>query len=195
MKKRILAVLCGAILFHVAPLTMAADVDSRALIDEARKVSGRLLGDVRAELVRELERSGPVRAIIVCKYSAPEASAAISRETGMRVTRVSLRPRNPAIGDPDVWEQQVLLDFERRFTNGEKAEAMEYSEVVAEPAGRYFRYMKAIPTGQPCLACHGLIENISEAVRAKLNAEYPHDRGVNYRLGQVRGGVSIKKSL
>ena len=195
MKKRILAVFLGVALFQIAPLASATDVDSRPLLDEARKVSGRLLGEIRGELVRELERSGPVRAIIVCKYSAPETAAAISRETGMRVTRVSLRPRNRTIGEPDVWEQQILLDFERRVSAGEKAEGLEQSEIVAEPAGRYFRYMKAIPMGQPCLACHGPAENISEAVRAKLNGEYPHDQGINYRLGQVRGAVSIKKPL
>lgn len=195
MHKQILSLFFGVALLHLVPQVSAADTDSKPLLDEARKVSGRLLGEIRGELVRELERSGPVRAIIVCKYSAPEASAAISRETGMRVTRVSLRPRNRTIGDPDVWEQQILLDFEKRVTAGEKADALEYSEVVVEPAGRYFRYMKAIPMGQPCLACHGPAENISEAVRAKLNGEYPHDIGVNYRLGQVRGAVSIKKQL
>lgn len=195
MKKRILAVFLGAALLQPMLPLSAAETDSRPLLDDARKAAGRLLAGIRTELQRELERSGPVRAIIVCKYSAPEASAAISRETGMRVTRVSLRPRNQALGEPDVWEQQILLDFEKRFSAGEKADAMEYSEVVVEPAGRYFRYMKAIPTGQPCLACHGPVENISEAVRAKLNGEYPHDRGVNYRQGQVRGAVSIKKQL
>lgn len=195
MRNRVLALLLGAVLFQPLGLVLAADVDVRPLLDEARRASDRLLGEIRGELVRELERSGPVRAIIVCKYSAPETAASISREMGMRVTRVSLRPRNPTIGDPDVWEQKHLLDFEKRVAAGEKADGMERSEVVVEPAGRYFRYMKAIPTGQPCLVCHGPLENIPEAVRAKLNGEYPHDRGVNYGLGQVRGAVSVKKPL
>lgn len=195
MKMRTLAVFFGALLWHGLPSVSAGEIDSRPLLDEARKVSGRLLGEIRAELQRELERSGPVRAIVACKYSVPEASAAISRETGMRVTRVSLRPRNRLIGEPDAWEQQILLDFERRVSTGEKADGLEYSETVAEPGGRYFRYMKAIPVVQSCLACHGPLENISEAVRAKLNGDYPHDRSVNYRLGQVRGAVSVKKPL
>ena len=195
MKNRILAVVFGAALLPLVLPVSAADADNRALLDEARKASGRLLGEIRSELTRELERSGPVRAIIVCKYSAPEIAIAISRETGMRVTRVSLRPRNRMIGDPDVWEQQVLLDFEKRVSEGKKADAMEYSEVVVEPAGSYFRYMKAIPVGQACLTCHGPVENIPGAVRAKLGGEYPHDLGVNYRLGEVRGAVSIKKPL
>lgn len=195
MQKRILAIFFGALLFPLPSLVLAAEADNRPLVDEARKVASRLLTDVRAELMRELEASGPVRAIIVCKYSAPELSGVISREKGMRVARVSLRPRNPMVGAADVWEQKNLLDFERRITAGEKAESLERSEVVVEPGGRYFRYMKAIPMGQPCLACHGTAESISEAVRAKLASEYPHDNSTNYRSGQLRGAVSIKKQL
>ena len=195
MFKQVLSGLCAAFLFLFAPGAIAGEQDSRAYLDEARKVSSGLLGELRGELMRELERSGPVRAINVCRYSAPELSATISRQTGMRVTRVSLRPRNPLIGEPDAWEQRALLDFEKRITDGEKAEALELSEVVVEPAGRYFRYAKAIPMGALCLACHGPAENISEAVRARLSVEYPRDRGVNYHPGQIRGAVSVKKPL
>lgn len=140
------------------------------------------LGDIGGELVRELKVTGPVRAIIVCKFTAPEAAASISRETGMRVVRVSPRPRNRTNGEPDIWERQALLDFEKRLVGGEKLETLERSEIVVEPKGRSYRYAKAIPMGQACLACHGPADP-PEAVRAKLNVEYPHDRGVDYRTG------------
>jgi hypothetical protein len=172
----------------------ASDEDVRQrYLEETRKAAAQVLTQVRTEMMREMERTGPIRSIVVCKYSAPEMTSGISRQTGMRVTRVSLRPRNRALGEPDAWEQQVLLDFERRFTKGEKVETLEASEVVVEPAGRFFRYMKAIPVGQPCLACHGPVSAMSEGVKAQLASEYPHDRAVNYELGQVRGGVSVKK--
>jgi hypothetical protein len=172
----------------------ASDEDIRQrFLEEARKAATQVMTQVRTEMLREMERTGPIRSIVVCKYSAPEMTSGVSRQTGMRVTRVSLRPRNRALGEPDVWEQQILLDFERRFAKGEKVEALEASEVVTEPAGRFFRYMKAIPVAQPCLACHGPVSAMSEGVKAQLASEYPHDRAVNYELGQVRGGVSVKK--
>lgn len=175
---------------------VAGEDDARShLLEEARRGASLMISEIRGELLRELERTGPIRAIIVCKYTAPEVASNISRQTGMRVTRVSLRPRNRALGEPDIWEQQVLLDFERRASKGEKVESLEASEVVNEPTGRYFRYMKAIPVGQPCLACHGPVASLSEGVRAQLAAEYPHDRAVDYQLGQIRGGVSIKKAF
>lgn len=109
--------------------SMAAEA-ARTLVDESRLLAIQIVTQVRGELVKELERTGPLRAITVCKYSVPEITSNMSRQTGMRVTRVSLRPRNKALGDPDAWEQKVLLDFEKRVTKGEKVEGLEYHEFV-----------------------------------------------------------------
>lgn len=167
--------------------------DSRKMLEEARKVSGELIGQVRGELTRAIEVSGPLRAIIVCKYSVPEISSALSRKTGWKVSRVSLKPRNPALGAPDVWEQRVLGDFERRAEKGDKPDELEYGEVVTEPAGRFYRYMKALPVVPLCMGCHG--DKVTDAVRAQLATEYPHDRARGYQLGQVRAAVTIKRPL
>lgn len=184
-------VVAGALL---AMPSMAAETP-KTLVDESRLLANQILTQVRGELVKELERTGPLRAITVCKYSVPEITSNMSRQTGMRVTRVSLRPRNKALGDPDAWEQKVLLDFEKRAAKGEKVEGLEYHELVEEPAGRYFRYMKAIAMMQACMACHGPQNQISDGVRAQLAAEYPLDKAIDYQLGQVRGAVSVKKLL
>ncbi len=190
----ILGVAVISAILAISP-AFAADENPEQLLNEARKISSRLLEMVRGEVGRELEHTGPIRAITVCKFSAPELSSTLSRQTGMRVTRVSLRPRNRALGEPDAWEQKNLLDFEKRIAKGEKAESLEISQIVAEPAGRYYRYMKAIPMGQPCLACHGPASAISEGVKTQLANEYPHDTAVDFQLGQVRGAISVKKSL
>ena len=170
-----------------------ADDEFRRLTDEGRRMSGKIIDQIRGELMKELERTGPLRAIIVCKYSAPEITSALSRQHGMRITRVSLRPRNRATGEADAWEQQVLLEFEKRQTKGEKPETLEYAEIVQEPAGRFFRYMKALPAAPVCATCHG--QNLSEGVKAQLATEYPGDKAADYPVGSIRGAVSIKKGL
>lgn len=172
-----------------------APADARRLADDARKVAGDLVAQIRAELTRELEYSGPLRAVIVCKYTVPELSSNASRKSGWRVSRVSLRPRNPALGGADAWEQKTLLDFERRLIAGEKADTLEHSELVTEPSGRFFRYMKALPTGPLCVSCHGPAERMTDAVRSLLAAEYPHDRATGFTAGQIRGAVTIKRPL
>lgn len=195
MKTRHLRVAVALAVSLAASSAWAADDELRGLVEESRKVSGQLLGQIRGELVKELERTGPIRAIVVCKYSVPEITSNISRQTGMRVTRVALKPRNRALAEPDSWEQKVLLDFEKRLANGERAEALEFFEKVDEPAGRAFRYMKAIPMTQACMACHGPVKTLSEGIRAQLAAEYPNDKAVEYEVGQLRGAVSVKKGL
>ncbi|MBS1142909.1 MAG: hypothetical protein H6R14_315 [Proteobacteria bacterium] len=184
----------AGLLFGMMASAMAAD-GVKSMADESRTVASQLVAQIRGELVKELERTGPIRAITVCKYSVPEITSSLSRQTGMRVTRVSLRARNKSLGEPDVWEQKALLDFEKRVAKGEKVESLELQELVDEPIGRYFRYMKAIPMSAACLPCHGPVNQISEGVRAQLATEYPLDRAYEYQVGQVRGAVSIKKLL
>jgi hypothetical protein len=72
---------------------------------------------------------------------------------------------------------------------------MEFAEVVTEPQGKYLRYMKAIPTQDVCLKCHGAPDTIAQPVKDILGAEYPKDKATGYTLGQIRGAVSIKKPM
>lgn len=173
----------------------AQEDDPAKLSDEARKAATSLLQQIGGELKKEYEISGPLRSVIVCKYTAPEVSSTISRKSGAAVKRVSLKVRNPVLGMPDAWEQKILLDFEKRFSKGEKPDAIEHAEIVSEAQGRYFRYMKAIPVGPLCINCHGPIESLTEGTKAQILTEYPHDKAVGYSVGQIRGAVSYKKPL
>lgn len=165
------------------------------LLEESRRIASDLVSQVAGELVRALEFSGPLRAIVVCKYSVPEITSNLSRQSGWRVSRVTLKPRNPALGMADAWEQRVLMDFERRVERGERAEDLEHREIVTEPQGRYYRYMKALPVGPLCVGCHGPADKVSEAVRAQIGVDYKGDKAVSYLPGQIRGGVSVKRPL
>lgn len=172
-----------------------AEEAPKAAVDEARKASTELVGSVRSELLKAIDASGPLRAIVVCKYTVPEIASAISRKYGARVTRVSLTPRNPSLGWGDAWEQQVLMDFDKRVAKGEVAEGMEHVAVVNEPAGKFLRYMRVLPMQAACMHCHGPAEQISESLRSQLSHDYPHDQAVGLVLGKVRGAVTFKKPL
>jgi len=102
---------------------------------------------------------------------------------------------HPLIGTPDAWEQKVLADFDQKAAAGAKPETLETAEIVTEPQGKYFRYMKAVPTGAVCLACHGPAEKIGKEVKEQLSADYPHDKATGYGEGQIRGAITIKRPL
>ena len=173
----------------------ASPEGQRRMLDESRRVAEQLVQQIGAELRREMELTGPLRGLVVCKFGAPELASAASRRTGWRVSRVSLRTRNPALGIPDPWEHRVLTDFDQRVARGEKVDGMEFGEVVREPGGSYYRYMKALPVTQVCLNCHGPVESLASEVRERLALDYPHDRATGYAVGQVRGAVTVKRPL
>lgn len=162
---------------------------------ESRAIIGPFAQQLMAENKKAVSEGGPQSAIGVCKDIAPKLAGDISRQQGIKLTRVSLKVRNPMLGTPDAWEQKVLKSFEKRAAKGEKTDAMEAAEIVSEPNGKYFRYMKAIALQPGCVACHGTEENISEATRAKLAEDYPHDQATGYAPGQIRGAFSLKRPL
>lgn len=61
-------------------LTAAAQDVPKAALDEARKASTELVTSVRSELLKAIDASGPLRAIVVCKYTVPEIASTISRK-------------------------------------------------------------------------------------------------------------------
>ena len=189
MKRLIFAL---AALAAFATNAQAQDEALKKQIKESRRIALRVSEEHNAQLIKELQFSGPLRSLLVCKYSCPDITSAQSRKTGWKVSMVSLKPRNSALGMADAWEQTILVDFDRRRAKGEKAEALEFSEVVQEPQGTYFRYAKAIPVEPLCLTCHGPRETLPDAVKVQLAIDYPFDKATGFSIGQVYGIVSIK---
>ncbi len=163
--------------------------------EESRAVAMPFLKKLAAANKEAVSNGGHASAVGVCKDIAPNMSGEISRQTGWKLTRVSLKVRNPLLGTADAWEQNKLQEFAERAAKGEKPETIEASEIVDEPAGKSFRFMKAIALQPSCVACHGAKEEIPAEVQARLNTDYPHDQATGYKVGDIRGAVSIKRPL
>ena len=191
MKKQLL--ISTTLLLAASALPALAD-DMARYQDESRKIVKEFASQLGGEMQKEMQANGPVAAIKVCRNVAPAIASEVSRKNGWNVGRKSLKTRNAALGMPDAWEQKVLADFEKRMEK-ENPASMEFAEVVAEPQGKFYRYMKAIPVQDVCLKCHGTDETIPQNVKDALKAEYPHDKATGYTLGQIRGGFSIKRPL
>jgi cytochrome c553 len=189
LRKTLIALSLAAIV----PMAQANDTDAR--IAQSRQTAGKLAQQLSGELKKQVEAGGPASAIPVCRDKAPAIASELSRQSGWRVTRVSLKPRNPMLGTPDEWEQGALKILEARLAAGEKPETLEFSQVVDEPSGRVFRYMKGLPVASMCTTCHGAPDLVLEEVKAKLAADYPHDKAMGYKPGMLRGGISIKQPM
>jgi hypothetical protein len=189
--RKIVAAVLAACAAVAAPLAQAQDEAART--EAARAIAASLMGGLAGKLQEAIKTGGPAAAIGVCTTLAPTTTGALSRQRGMKVTRVSLKVRNPLLGTPDAWEQGVLAAFESRLAKGEAPDRLEFAETVAEPGGRYFRYVKALPVQPLCLNCHGDPAGFAPEVREALAREYPADRATGYAVGQVRGAISIKQ--
>jgi hypothetical protein len=66
---------------------------------------------------------------------------------------------------------------------------------VQTAEGKVFRYMKALPIQEACLNCHGDPAAVSADLKAKLAKLYPGDQATGYKLGAIRGALTVKRPL
>jgi hypothetical protein len=166
----------------------ATGQDPAPRVEASRAVVQEFMQQLKGALQQAMQSQGPVEAIAVCHEKAPQIAADMSAAKGWDIGRTSLKLRNPS-NAPDGWERAVLEDFERRKGEGASPAKLEHYEFVEQGGERVFRYMKAIPTGDLCLVCHG--ENISEAVQNRLAELYPQDQATGFKPGDIRGAFTV----
>lgn len=162
------------------------------VVAEARGLVKEFSTSLQGQLQTAMKEGGPVTAIQVCNVQAPAIARNLAYQSGWEVKRTSLKLRNSA-NRPDAWETKVLQAFEARKAAAEDVTAMEYSEVVEADGSKTFRYMKAIPTGELCLMCHG--SEINPEVQKELKRSYPGDQATGYEPGAIRGAFTLSKPL
>ncbi len=172
----------------------AVHADDAAMIEQARGVASAIPPKLLNMLTDEIAKGGMDGAIAVCREKAPQMAKAASEKSGWNVRRVSLKNRNPK-AVPDAWERSVLEDFDARAKAGEPAAKLERGEVVSVGNEKFYRYMKALPTNDLCMNCHGPAEGIAPAVSQRLHELYPDDKAVGYAPGEIRGAITLKRPL
>lgn len=185
-------------LMLVSPVVFPGTDSTEGLVQReqaAQEVAQQFLKQLGGHLKKEMKTNGPVAAIRVCKDVAPDIANALSLENGWRVTRVTTKTRNSMLGTPDQWERETLAAFETRAEKGEAYSAMKQSGTVEEAGKTYYRFMKPLAVQPVCLKCHGSNEQIPEMVKAELDKQYPYDQARDYKIGDLRGAISIKQPM
>ena len=161
-------------------------------VEASRGVIREMVEALRAELSEAIAKGGPAHAINACAESAWKVQSRVEKKLNAKVGRVSLRPRNPA-NEPDAWERSVLEKFEKRKAAGEPVGKLEYYVVTKIDGKPVLRYMKAIPTGQVCIKCHGrwVDKDVEEAIRKA----YPGDKARGFEVGDIRGAFTVTQPL
>ncbi len=182
----------ATIILTLIGASLGAWADEAAWVSEARQVASQVPPKLLSTLTAAIDKDGAAGAIAVCRDEAPKLAKAASEQSGWNIRRVSLRPRNPK-AVPDAWERAALEDFDRRAAAGESPARLEKAEVIVDDGKPVQRYMRALPTQQLCLSCHGAAASLSPAVAAQLSALYPADQAVGYQVGDIRGAMTLKR--
>ncbi|MDP3030492.1 MAG: DUF3365 domain-containing protein [Rhodocyclaceae bacterium] len=185
---------CMAVMACLSALALPAYANEAQLLEEARTIPQKMQPKLLEVLQGEILKTGHVGAIAVCRDKAPQMAKALSEQTGWAIRRVSLKNRNPK-AVPDTWEQAVLHDFERRLAAGEDPMKIDKGELVSIDGQKVYRYMKALPTQDLCLDCHGKTSNLAPGVEAMLKELYPDDKATGYGGKQIRGAITARKPL
>lgn len=140
---------------------------------------------LKTQLSQAIKTGGFEAGIEVCHTQAPIIADQLSNN-GWKLSRVSLKARN-INNRPLPWQKNVLEQFEKEKAQGINVNQLKF---VSEETDK-FTMMKAIPTGQVCLACHG--KNIAEPIVKKIKQHYPSDLATGFKLGDIRGAFVIEK--
>lgn len=186
MKKLVLTVAVSSLLLGGAVCAEEMQVPEEKL-QTYRTAAKEMFETLKGALQEAIKVGGPMAAIEVCNKQAPEIAAAKSQAHGFQMARTSLKPRKRA---PDEWETTVMQSFEERKAAGEDPMKIELAEIIVNPdETKSIRYMKAIPTAEICLACHGA--DVEANLAAKIKELYPEDQATGYNVGDLRGAFTF----
>lgn len=158
--------------------------------ERASTAAGQLFQRLSGELSTAMAGGGPAAAILVCKERAPQIAEEIESNTGIDIERTALRVRNAA-NAPDEWETETMQAFVARRLGGEQWLGM----TAVRIEGEQLRWMRPIPLGPMCAACHGEDTQIAQDTRRALLEIYPDDKAVGFRVGELRGAFTARLPL
>ena len=190
------SIITTTIFFSVLFLSCA---DNKVEISEnqvagMRATAMEFMKDLKGILINQIQTNGILQAVSVCSDTAQVLTNNFGVEKGVYIKRVSLKNRN-VNNAPDDFEKIILNKFTMMQQNNELNGETEYAEIVEEGEFKYLRYVKPILVQAECLNCHGSENEIMPEVKQLISQAYPDDKAVGYKIGDLRGAVSLKKAI
>lgn len=164
------------------------DENMIALEEKAQSVIISFQKALKGELMAAMQKGGPKAAVEICNEKAPQIAEKVNLESGVTISRTSLKVRNPN-NSPDDWEKAILEKFEQRKSSGEMLNTMSSSSYN----GDVFTYMIPIPMMGMCASCHGT--NISKPLYSHIKEYYPDDQAIGFKPSDIRGAFVVEMKI
>lgn len=167
---------------------------SESQLKEMRNTSMEFMKELKGILIEKIQQEGILSAVAVCSDTAQLLTNEFGLLRGVFVKRVSFNNRN-LNNFPDDYEKGILNKFTMMHKKNNLTEASESIEIMFEDETKYLRYMKPIFIQAECLNCHGGEAEMQQQTRELIAEKYPNDKAIDYKSGDLRGAISIKKAL
>ncbi len=161
---------------------------------EFRGYSLEYMTSLKSVLMKNMKEGGPMQAVSVCSDTASELTAVYSGTKGITIKRVSYKNRNEN-NAPDEFEKEALDSFAELNSKNELTANAEIIKQVSMNGNEFVRFAKPILVEAPCLVCHGSSNEINMEVTEFLSVKYPNDKATGYKIGDLRGAISISRKL
>jgi len=162
--------------------------------EQMRGTAADFMGELKSILLNRVQANGIVSALDVCSDTAQVLTNEFGLQRGVFIKRISVKNRNKN-NFPDDYEKNVLNSFQEMLQNKKLDGKTELTEIVEEGEFTYLRYMKPILVQPECLNCHGSQSTMLEEVSRLIAERYPNDKALDYKAGDLRGAVSVKKLI
>lgn len=193
IKKITLIILLSLIILACGD-SKSSKVDPEDYKSELRTHAKEFMTELKTVLQKNMKEGGPLQAVSVCSDTAQLLTQKYAEISELTIRRVSLKNRN-SNNTPNDFEESVLNDFESLFAAGKLTAEMEVIKQVTENDIEMIKYMKPIFIDAPCLLCHGQQSEILPQVAEIIKNNYPYDKATGYKIGDLRGAISIIKKL
>ena len=179
--KKTISTLALAVSCTLAPIS--AQADDEALRAQAQKVIADTFATMSGNLMRAMAEGGPAKAIPFCHENVKGLAAELQKKHGVRIQRVSHKPRNPA-NQASPQELKRIETMQEALGAGKPPQA----ELTKEEDGRRIYYAPIVIPAETCLKCHGDPTNVIAPADLKLIQQlYPQDQATGFHLGDLRG--------
>lgn len=168
--------------------------DEKKYSEEFRGYAKEYLLGLKSVLMKNMHEGGPIKAVTVCADTASDLTKLYAETMNLEIKRVSFKNRNEN-NQPDNFEKESLKKFEELFAVNKINAETEIIKKVNVDGKESIRYVKPILVEAPCLNCHGSANEIIPEVKELIQKKYSNDKATGYKIGDLRGAISITKKL
>ncbi len=157
------------------------------LPDKGKEIAGRINATLINALSSAIDENGYEGAIEFCSLNAIPITDSISLMDGVKIQRISHKPRNNANAANET--ELELIDRYKNVSGNETSKKQ--PSVILENDKNIF-YAPIYIASPLCLNCHGKVgSDIQQEVYESIQRKYPNDKATGFEMNELRGLLKI----